>query len=118
MLINNIKAEDNNFKQYSMDEGVLSVMYHRFDENKYPSTNIKMEIFLKHIQLIKDLNYKFIHPDEFQNNFHIPKKEKKILITVDDAFQSFYEVAWPFLKKIKFHLSYLFQQSLLVTKVT
>ena len=101
MLINNIKAEDNNFKQYSMDEGVLSVMYHRFDENKYPSTNIKMEIFLKHIQLIKDLNYKFIHPDEFQNNFHIPKKEKKILITVDDAFQSFYEVAWPFLKKNK-----------------
>ena len=101
MLINNIKAEDNNFKQYSMDEGVLSVMYHRFDENKYPSTNIKMEIFLKHIQLIKDLNYKFIHPDEFQNNFHIPKKEKKILITIDDAFQSFYEVAWPFLKKNK-----------------
>ena len=60
-----------------MDEGVLSIMYHRFDENKYPSTNIKMEIFLKHIQLIKDLNYEFIHPEDFQKNFHIPKKEKK-----------------------------------------
>ena len=100
-LISNSKAEDNNFKQYSMDEGVLSIMYHRFDENKYPSTNIKMEIFLKHIQLIKDLNYEFIHPEDFQKNFHIPKKEKKILITIDDAFKSFYEVAWPFLKKNK-----------------
>ena len=101
LLINNSKAEDNNFKQYSMDEGVLSIMYHRFDENKYPSTNIRMEIFLKHIQLIKDLNYEFIHPEDFQKNFYVPKKEKKILITIDDAFKSFYEVAWPFLKKNK-----------------
>ena len=101
MLINNIKAEDNNFKQYSMDEGVLSVMYHRFDENKYPSTNIQMDIFVKHIQLIKDLNYKFIHPEDFQKNFHTPKNQKKILLTIDDGFKSFYEVAWPYLKKNK-----------------
>ena len=101
LLSINSKAEGNNIKQYSEDEGILSIMYHRFDEIKYPSTNIRMEIFLKHIQLIKDLDYKFIHPDEFQNNFDIPKKRKKILLTIDDAFQSFYEVAWPYLKKNK-----------------
>ena len=101
MLIFNSNAEDNNIKQYSKDEGVLSIMYHRFDENKYPSTNIQMDIFKKHIQLIKDLDYDFIHPKDFENNFNIPKKQKKILITIDDAFQSFYEVAWPFLKKNK-----------------
>ena len=101
MLILNSKAEDNNIKQYSKDEGVLSIMYHRFDENKYPSTNIRMDIFKKHIQLIKDLDYDFIHPKDFENNFNIPKKQKKVLITIDDAFQSFYEVAWPFLKKNK-----------------
>ena len=88
-------------KQYSGDEGVLSVMYHRFDENKYPSTNIRMDIFKKHIQLIKDLNYEFIHPKDFENNFNTPKKQKRILLTVDDGFQSFYEVAWPYLKKNK-----------------
>jgi peptidoglycan/xylan/chitin deacetylase (PgdA/CDA1 family) len=76
-------------------------MYHRFDENKYPSTNIQMNIFLEQIQLIKDLNYDFIHPENFEKNFNIPKKQKKILITIDDAFQSFYEVAWPFLKENK-----------------
>ena len=101
LLILNSKAEDNNIKQFSKDEGVLSIMYHRFDENKYPSTNIRMDIFKKHIQLIKDLDYDFIHPKDFENNFNIPKKQKKILITIDDAFQSFYEVAWPFLKKNK-----------------
>ena len=101
LLITNSNAEDNNIKQYSKDEGVLSIMYHRFEENKYPSTNIRMNIFLKHIQLIKDLNYEFVNPKDFQNDFKIPKKQKKILLTIDDAFQSFYDVAWPFLKKNK-----------------
>ena len=27
--------------------------------------------------------------------------EKKILLTIDDAFSSFYENAWPYLKKNK-----------------
>ncbi len=76
-------------------------MYHRFNEDKYPSTNIQMDIFLKQIQLIKNLNYEFIHPKDFEKNFDIPKKQKKILLTIDDAFQSFYDVAWPFLKKNK-----------------
>ncbi len=62
LLILNSKAEEKNIKQFSDDEGVLSIMYHRFDENEYPSTNIKMNVFLKHIKLIKDLNYEFIHP--------------------------------------------------------
>ncbi len=58
-----------------------------------------MEIFLKHIQLINDSNYEFIHPKEFQENFNTPKKQKKILLTIDDGFQSFYEIAWPYLKE-------------------
>ena len=101
LLSTNSKAEDNNIKQYSGDEGVLSIMYHRFNENKYPSTNIKLDVFIKHIQLIKNLNYEFIHPKDFQKNFETPKRKKKILLTIDDAFQSFYEVAWPYLKKNK-----------------
>ena len=36
---------------------------------------------------------------DFENEFDIPKKEKKILLTIDDAFQSFYDNAWPYLKK-------------------
>jgi len=100
-MTTNSKAEKNNIKQYSKDEGILSIMYHRFNENKYPSTNIQMNMFLKQIQLIKDLNYEFIHPDEFQKNFNTPKKQKKILLTVDDAFKSFYDYAWPYLKERK-----------------
>ena len=93
------KAEENNIKYYSGDMGILSLMYHRFDENKYPSTNIRMDIFKQHIEIIKDLKYDFYDPKDLKENFYIKKTEKKILITIDDAFSSFYEVAWPYLKK-------------------
>ena len=97
----NSNAQENNVKYFSNDEGVLSIMYHRFNEFKYPSTNISMDIFKEHVDLILDANLTFYHPKDFVNEFDIPKKEKKILLTVDDAFQSFYDNAWPYLKKNK-----------------
>jgi len=81
--------------------GILALMYHRFNENKYPSTNIQMDIFEKQIKIIRDLKYNFYNPKDLENNFHIKKDQKKILITVDDAFSSFYNIAWPYLKKEK-----------------
>ena len=76
-------------------------MYHRFNEFKYPSTNISMDVFKRHVELILDANLSFYHPKKFEDEFNLPKKEKKILLTVDDAFQSFYDNAWPYLKKNK-----------------
>ena len=76
-------------------------MYHRFNENKYPSTNVRMEIFEKQMETIQKSNYEFIDPKFFIKQFHIPKKQKKILITIDDGFKSFYKEAWPYLKKEK-----------------
>ena len=81
--------------------GILSLMYHRFDEKKYPSTNIKMDVFKEQIRIIKDSNYDFYDPQDLEKNFDKVKKKKKILITIDDAFSSFYEIAWPYLKKEK-----------------
>ena len=76
-------------------------MYHRFNESKYPSTNIQMDIFEDHLKIIKDSNLGFYHPKDFENEFNKPKEQKKILLTVDDAFKSFYNEAWPVLKKDK-----------------
>ena len=97
----NSKAEEKNIKYYSVDKGILSLMYHRFDENKYPSTNIQMDVFKKQIKIIKNLKYNFYDPKDLEKNFDTPKIEKKILITIDDAFSSFYEVAWPYFKEEK-----------------
>ena len=73
-------------------------MYHRFNENKYPSTNIRMEVFDQQMSIIEELNFEFYKPEVFLNEFNDPRKEKKILITIDDGFKSLYR-AWPYLKK-------------------
>jgi poly-beta-1,6-N-acetyl-D-glucosamine N-deacetylase len=97
----NSNSDENNIKHYSNDEGILSLMYHRFNESKYPSTNIQMDIFKYQIEIIKKSNYIFSNPGKFKKEFQIPKKNKKILITIDDGFESFYLEAWPYLKKNK-----------------
>ena len=103
ILFSNLSSnsDENNIKYYSNDEGILSIMYHRFNESKYPSTNIQMDIFKQQIKIIEDSNYKFNNPNEFEKMFSTPKIKKEILITIDDAFLSFYQEAWPFLKKNK-----------------
>ena len=107
----NVNAEVVNKKYFKNEQGILAIMYHRFEENKYPSTNIRLEIFKKHINLIKENNLDFYNPGEFLINFKKVKEQKKILLTIDDAFSSFYENAWPILKEEKFLLFYLSQQS-------
>ena len=74
-------------------------MYHRFNEAKYPSTNIQIDIFKKHLEIVKQSNFDFYDPITLQNEFIVPKQSKKILLTIDDGFESFFKEAWPILKK-------------------
>ena len=60
-----------------------------------------MEVFDQHIKVIQNLNYNFYNPKFFVEEFETSKSEKKILITIDDGFKSFYKEAWPYLKKNK-----------------
>jgi peptidoglycan/xylan/chitin deacetylase (PgdA/CDA1 family) len=83
------------------DKGLIVLMYHRFEENKYPSTNIKIADFIKQIDLIKKSGFRFIDANNFEDNLVNLKSERKILLTIDDAFKSFYDQAWPLLKKDK-----------------
>ena len=73
-------------------------MYHRFDESKYPSTNIQLDVFKEQLDIIEREKIKFIHPKDFNESLKQHKKQRKILLTVDDGLLSFYQNAWPILK--------------------
>ena len=60
-----------------------------------------MEIFKEQINIIKTENLEIDNIENFSSNFTKNKDKKKILITIDDAFSSFYKNAWPFLNKNK-----------------
>jgi peptidoglycan/xylan/chitin deacetylase (PgdA/CDA1 family) len=96
-MLNNSYSEAKNIEDY----GILSIMYHRFEENKYPSTNVKLEDFKSQINLIEEYKYDFISHDQFEVLINENNLKKKILLTIDDGFSSFYENAWPVLKEKK-----------------
>ncbi len=76
-------------------------MYHRFDESKYPSTNIQIDVFKKQLDIIDKEGIEFIHPKDFKKSLYEKKKNRKILLTIDDGLTSFYDNAWPILKEKK-----------------
>ena len=55
-------------------------MYHRFEENKYPSTNIKIDDFKKQLNLIKESKIKFISYKDFENYSKIKNLERKFYL--------------------------------------
>ena len=73
-------------------------MYHRFEENKYPSTNIRNEIFLEHLNEINNLGIEFITFEKFEKIIKTNIDKNYLLLTIDDAYESFYLNAWPILK--------------------
>ncbi len=81
------------------DYGIISIMYHRFEENKYPSTNIKLEVFKEQLKIIESENIQFVNPGEFKKNLIDKKKDRKVLLTIDDGLMSFYKNAWPILRE-------------------
>jgi poly-beta-1,6-N-acetyl-D-glucosamine N-deacetylase len=83
------------------EPGVIGLMYHKFEENKYPSTNVKIKEFEKQIRMIRKMNLDFISIEEFDDYMHGHRElyNKRVLLTVDDAWASFYKNAWPILKK-------------------
>ena len=60
-------------------------MYHRFNENKYPSTNIRNEIFKDHLKEINKSEIKFITFEKFEEIIKTNIDNNYLLLTIDDA---------------------------------
>ena len=88
-------------RQVSKVNYVSFIMYHRFGDSKYPSTNIKKEQFIKHINELLKPKYNVINIEKallaINNNELV--KDRSVVITIDDAYSSVYKYAWPIFKK-------------------
>jgi len=90
------------FAQNSTSEFDIPIFaYHRFGDDRYPSTNISVDVFEKQLQFLKENNYRvFTFGDavtKWKNNYSFPKKS--VILTIDDGYLSFYSGAFPLLAK-------------------
>ncbi len=60
-----------------------------------------MNIFKKHMEMIKNSNITFLNPIDLKVEINKANKNKLILLTIDDGYTSFYKNAWPYLKSKK-----------------
>lgn len=72
-------------------------MYHRFGEGEYPSTNITMEQFNAHVKELTSGPYTVMGVPQIVSALADGKglPDRTIGITIDDAYRSVYEKAWP-----------------------
>ena len=77
------------------------IMYHRFGEKRYPSTNIRIEQFLEHIDELLKPKYNVIDIKDGLKAIENIKlvRDRSVIITIDDAYSSVFKYAWPILKK-------------------
>ena len=80
------------------------VMYHRFGEADYPSTNIRLEQFDQHLDELKTGGYSVLPLAEIIEAMRSGKDlpDRTVAITIDDAYLSVYTEAFPRLKKYGF----------------
>jgi len=101
LLLSISKSFGINLNDLNTKAGVITLMYHRFNENKYPSTNIRNEIFIEHLKEINNSKIEFINYNKFNEIIKNNIDKNYLLLTIDDAFESFYLNAWPILKDRK-----------------
>ena len=92
-----VEIEDNQ----AGEEGATVLIYHRFGENRYPTTNIAIERFREQLEFLKNNNYSVIPLEQLvrslKGGLRLP--DRSVVITIDDGYRSVYTEAWPVLKQ-------------------
>lgn len=80
------------------------LMYHRFAESDYPTTNIDLENFEAHLAELKTAAYTVLPVSEIIKKLKAGQElpDRTVGITMDDAYRSIYTEAWPRLKAAGF----------------
>lgn len=81
-------------------DSAVVLMYHRIGDDRYPSTNIRIDQFEGHIAELKAGGYHVLPLPEIVAAIREgkPLPDRTVGITVDDAYRSVFENGWPRLK--------------------
>lgn len=75
----------------------VAVMYHRFGDGRFPSTNVTLEQLDAHIAELINGDYNVVHLSEIIDAMEAGTQlpPKTVAITIDDAYETVFEAGWP-----------------------
>ncbi len=79
----------------------VAFMYHRFGEDRYPSTSVTLEQFEAHLDHLDEAGYEIWPLERILEHVRSgePVPDRTVAITIDDAYASVYNEAYPRLKE-------------------
>ncbi|MCC5809317.1 MAG: polysaccharide deacetylase family protein [Ectothiorhodospiraceae bacterium] len=79
----------------------VAFMYHRFGEDRYPSTSVTLDQFEAHLDHLQEAGYEVWPLEKILRHVQSgdPVPDRTVAITIDDAYASVYEEAYPRLKE-------------------
>ncbi|MEZ5668433.1 MAG: polysaccharide deacetylase family protein [Alphaproteobacteria bacterium] len=82
------------------DDGWVILTYHRFGQDQYPTTSVRLDQFDRQLAAIRDGGYTVLPLPELVAalNAGAPLPPRAVAITVDDAYTSLYREGWPRLR--------------------
>jgi len=82
-------------------ENVTVLIYHKFGEEQYPTTNVSLERFAGQMAYLQENDYQVLPLARMVKLLHSgkPLPDKAVVITIDDGYESVYTGAWPILRK-------------------
>ncbi|MFC4351949.1 polysaccharide deacetylase family protein [Fodinicurvata halophila] len=87
-----------------LNNGAVVLMYHRFGESDYPSTNVTLEQFERQLETLESGPYEVMALGDIvaalESGETLP--DRTVAITIDDAYRSVYTEAWPRLREAGF----------------
>lgn len=80
---------------------INSFIYHRFDDDRYPSTNISVDIFTQQLEFLQQQKIPLVSTQEISERIARGERlpEHAVMLTVDDAYRSFYEAGMPIIRQ-------------------
>ena len=99
-----LKAQNNANSSDISNEQITCFIYHRFGDNRYPSTNISVNDFRSHLAYLKDNNYHVVTLNKALELLVTgkPVPEKTVVLTIDDGYKTFLENGMPLLREFGF----------------
>lgn len=99
-----ICVDGEGFYVWAAEKNIPSFVYHRFGDARFPSTNIDLDTFQKHLQYLKNNEIEvFTLGEAVELILGDEQLEKKtVVLTIDDGYDSFLKNGMPLLRQYGF----------------